>query len=128
MKHAIGLGMIGLGLLLLVLSGLWTTLFPGTSSWTPAKGERWSEVKDRLHNLSFVVNAPPGRVSMHRGPDLGEAKQEYDQLRQENDHLRAEFESAYHGPRTAAKVLKWSGISLAVLGLIGWYAANNMSG
>ena len=118
------LGLIGAGLLCLALSAFWATLFPGTSAWTPEKGERWSDVKDRLHNLSFVVNAPPGRVSMHKGSDLGTLKQEYDGLKKENEELKAQFESAYNSPRTTAKVLKWSGISLAVVGLIGWYAVS----
>ena len=127
MKSAVAFGVIGLGLLLLILSGLWTSLFPGTSNWTPEKAARWAVVKDRLHNLSFIVHAPAGRVSMHSGPDLGKAKVEYDSVKKEADQLRAEFDSAYDAPRTTSKILKWSGISLAVVGLIGWYAVKNMS-
>jgi hypothetical protein len=112
-------------LLLIMLSGLWPTLFPGTSRWTPEKAARWAVVKDRLHNLSFVVHAPSGRVNMQRGPDPASAKAEYDTVKKEADELRAEFESAYESPRTASKWLKWSGISLAVVGLIGWYAVKN---
>ncbi len=125
MKLPIVFGMIGVGLLLLVLSGLWVTLFPGNASWNKEKAERWGEVKNRLHNLAFVVNAPPGRTNMHSGPELGKAKEEYQQLQKENEQLKAEFGSAYDSPRTAATYMKWGGISLAVVGLISWYAVKN---
>jgi hypothetical protein len=125
MKTAIMFGVIGVGFLLLILSGFWTALFPGRSQWTDEKAARWAVVKDRLHNLSFVVNAPPGKVSMHSGPDLGKAKAEYDAIKQEATQLQADFEMAYDSPRTTATVLKWSGISLAVVGLMGWYAVKN---
>ncbi len=122
MKYAAVFGVIGIGFLMLLLSGLWPTLFPGTSSWTLEKAERWAVVKDRLHNLSFIVNSPKAKISMHSGPELGKAKQEFDQLNEEGNQLKADFESAHDRPETVAKVLKWSGISLAILGLVGWYA------
>jgi hypothetical protein len=122
MKLAVVFGMIGLGLLLLVLSGMWVTLFPGTSSWTEEKAARWAEVKDRLHNLSFIVNAPPGNVRLHGGRDYGEVKTEYDQIKTEAEQLRGEFESAYNSPRTTSIILKWTGISLAGVGIVGWLA------
>jgi hypothetical protein len=127
MKGAIAFGLIGVGLLLLVLSGLWPTLFPGTSLWTEAKAARWAEIKDRLHNLSFLVNNPRARVSMHSGPELGTAKAEYDRIKQEGEQLRLDFETAANRPQTVSAVLKWSGISLASLGVIGWYVVRNSS-
>lgn len=120
MKQAAVFGMIGVGLLLVVLSSMWVTLFPGTSSWTEEKASRWAEVKDRLHNLSFIVNAPPGSVRMHGGRDYGEVKTEYDQVKAEAEQLRGEFESAYNSPRTTSMILKWTGISLAGIGIVGW--------
>jgi hypothetical protein len=123
MKSGIVFALIGFGFLLLVLGGFWTTLFPGTSTWTPEKSQRQTEIHRRLHNLAFVVGSsqPP---SMHRGPEAGKAKQEYDELKKEADELAAEFSSAHDRPQTVAKILKYSGISLAVLGIIGWYAVN----
>jgi hypothetical protein len=124
MKFAVvfAFGLIGVGLLLIVLSGLWPSLFPGTSIWTEDKAARWAEVKDRLHNLSFAVNNPQRRVSMHSGPELGTAMQEFEQLKAEGELLKADFERAADRPRIVSKILKWSGISLAVIGIIGWYA------
>jgi hypothetical protein len=118
MKTAV-YGAIALGFLLLAASGLWSTLFPATSSWTPEKGTRWGQVKDRLNNLSFIVHRP---ASMHRGPDLGPLKAEYEALQREHEQLKSEFESAAIRPNKIAKVLKWTGISLAIVGIVGWYA------
>lgn len=121
MKSQVMFGAIGLGLFLLVLSSLWTTLFPPRSNWSPEKELRWREVKARIHSLSFVVGNTQ-TPSLHGGPDPAQAKQEYDELQKENAQLTAEFQTAAYRPNTIAKYLKWTGISLAALGIIGWYA------
>src|SRR5437868_11274194 len=105
----VSFGAMGLGLLLLILSGLWTTLFPATSAWTPEKSAEWTKVKDRLHTLGFIVGSPSNQVSMHSGPETGQAKQEYDRLTIEHAALSAEFQSAHDRPNTIAGILKWSG-------------------
>ena len=126
MKSGIVFGAVGLGLPLLVLSGLWPTLFPGKSNWTHEKEQRWRQVQARIHTLSFVVGNTQD-PSMHRGTDLAQAKEEYTALRKENDQLTAEFQSAASRPNTISKMLKWTGISLAALGIIGWYAVKQTS-
>jgi hypothetical protein len=116
-------GALGLGLLLLLLSAAWTSIFSASAQWTPAKEEQTQKIKARLHSLSFVVDNPK-YVSTHSASETGKTKAEFEALKQENDQLNAEFSSAYNTPRTTAKVLQWSGISLAAVGIIGWYAAN----
>src|SRR5262245_43217432 len=113
---------IGLGILLFVVSALWNTLFPPTARWTDEKAKRSSEIKGKLHNLAFIVNAP--KPNLQRGQDLGQLKAEYEQLKKENEELNADFASATETPKTIAGFLKWSGISIALVGLIGWYAVN----
>jgi hypothetical protein len=126
MKSAVPLGAIGLGFLLLLLSSLWSTLFPATSTWTEEKAIRSSEVKARISNLGPIIYSTKP-ISMHRGPDPGSLKAEFDALVKENEQLDAEFESAATSPKTASRLLKWSGISLAIVGLIGWYAVKQSS-
>lgn len=120
----IAFGILGLGLLLVLLSGLWTTLFTGTSSWTPEKSAEWTKVKDRLHTLRFLVGTAAAKPSMHSGEDTAQAKQEYEQLKAKHEQLSKEFYGIHDRPYTIARILKWSGISLAVVGLIGCYAVN----
>lgn len=122
MKSTVIFGVMGLGFVLLVLSLLWSTLFPATNNWTPEKAARAIEVKGKLHNLAFVVNAP--RPNLQSGQDLGQLKAEYEALRTENAQLDAEFASAANTPRTVSAILKWSGISLAAVGIVGWYVVN----
>jgi hypothetical protein len=122
MKSNIVFGLIGVGFLLFALSALWSTLFPASARWTPEKAKRSAEVKVKLHNMSFIVNAPT--TSMHSGPDLGKLRAEYEELRKENDQLNADFTSAAETPQTISKFLKWTGLSLAIVGLIGYYAVS----
>lgn len=124
MKSAIVFGLIAFGFMLLIASSMWTTLFPATSTWTEEKAQRSSDVKARLTDLGPLVNSPKKR--MHSGDDLGKLAAEFAELRKENDVLNAEYESAAVRPHTTARILKWTGILLAVVGIVGWYAVKNM--
>jgi hypothetical protein len=122
MKSAVVSGMIGFGIVLFLLSALWSTIFPATATWTNEKANRFGEVKARLHNLSFIVNVP--KPNLQKGQDLGQLKAEYEQLKKENEQLDVEFTSAADTPKTVSRFLKWTGLSLAGVGIIGYYAVN----
>ena len=127
MKQTVVFVLIAIGLLLVVLGALWQSMFTGAASWTLEKDARWTEVKDRLHVLRFTIGDGERRASMHGGPDLAKAKTELNTLKEENDRLTDEFNGIRERPSTMSKILKWSGISLAIVGLIGWYAVNQSS-
>lgn len=124
MKSAVVIGTIGLGVALFIASALWASLFPPSNSWTPEKAQRMSEVKARLNNLSFIINEPR---NFHSGPDTGTLKAESDALLKEFEQLKTDFESATESPQTVSFVLRWSGLSLAIIGVIGWYAIKQNS-
>jgi preprotein translocase subunit Sss1 len=126
MKLAV-IGTIILGFVLFALSSLWTTLFPPTNSWTPEKADRLSEIRERLNELGFMLQRASAN-RMHSGTDLGPVKAEYDSLNKEFDELKVEFETAAERPNTVSTVLEWTGISLAIVGIIGWYAVKQISG
>ena len=119
---AVVAGLIAFGLVLFLLSALWTTIFPPTARWTDEKASHALEVKSKLHNLAFIVNAP--KPSLQKGQDLGQMKAEYEQLKKENEELNSDFASAAETPKTVATFLKWSGLSIALVGVVGWYAVN----
>jgi hypothetical protein len=121
MRNAV-LGVIVLGFLLVGLSGLWGVLFPPTNGWTPEKDARSTEVKQKIYNMAFALNSP--QPNLQHGQDLGQMKAEYEQLKKENVQLDSEYHSAADTPKTVAKVLRWAGLSLALVGVIGWYAVN----
>jgi hypothetical protein len=122
MKSAVVFGLIGVGLLLLFASGVWVAIFPGTSKWSPEKDQRLSEVGTRLHVLRFKIGTAEANPSMHGGPDLIQAKAELASLTEENKSLTDEFRGIQAKPHTVSKFMKWSGISMALVGIIGWYA------
>jgi hypothetical protein len=124
MKTAVVFGLMGFGFLLLVLGLSWPRMFPGTSAWTLEKETRLSEVSDRMHLLSFTVGKAEARPNMHGGPDVAKAKAELEALKKENAELTAQFRGIENRRDLTSTVLKYSGISLAVLGVIGWYAVN----
>jgi hypothetical protein len=124
MKHAVVFGMIGIGVLLLLASGVWSSLRPGTSSWSTEKDQRLREVSDKMHLLTYKVANAESHPSMHGGPDLVKAKAELTSLVEENKALTDEFKGVQARPQTMSTLMKWSGISLALVGIIGWYAVN----
>ena len=128
MKTTLVLVTLGIGAALLVLGLMWVTLFPGTATWTPDKAAQWAKTKDQLHNLSVLVNAPPEADPPPRGANLAEARAEYDRVKAAATKLQAEFESAYQTPRTTAAVLKWSGLGLLGLGVVGWLVVRRQEG
>jgi hypothetical protein len=118
MKSGIAFGLLGVGFFLLILSTVWPSLFPAISTWTDEKAVRSADIKARLPYVLAIVNgqkkASPAEVE--------KAKAEFDELKKEDDQLNAEFTSVAETPQTVAKYLRWSGIGLAIVGLIGWYA------
>ena len=120
MKSAIVFGVLGIGVFLLLLSTLWASLFPATSTWTDEKAIRSADVKAKMAYLGAIVNSPNPRSAA----DQQKAKAEFDALVAENKQLNDEFTSAAETPQTVSKIMKWSGISLAIIGIIGWYAVS----
>jgi hypothetical protein len=116
MKSVVAISVLGLGVLLLVLGGLWTTLFSGSSSWTEEKTARGGQVKARMNEVEHLLLRQPSNKAT--------LKAEMDALTKENDELNAEFTSANESPKAMSKYMKWTGIALALVGIGGWYAVN----
>jgi hypothetical protein len=138
MKDSLAFGAMVVGFVLLALSGVWSTLFPATSAWTDTMAERRAEVQDRIHNLRFQVLAQTNQRSFHSHAPVEEQsartrrdpvalQAELAELMKESEQLNADFQSAYDRPNTISSILKWTGISLAAIGIVGWYAARNTS-
>jgi hypothetical protein len=76
---------------------------------------------------SFHSHAPVENVTPSTRRDPAALEAELAKLTEESDQLNAEFQSAYDRPNTISSVLKWAGISLAGIGIVGWYAVKNTS-
>jgi hypothetical protein len=121
--RAAAMAVMALGLLLVVLSAAWTSIFPSSAKWTLDKEAHWQKVKGRMHTLSFVMSDPK-QADPRARQDAASAKAEFDKLKLEDDVLKADFSSAYDTPRTTSTILKWTGLSIAGVGVIGYYAVN----
>lgn len=119
MKVGIGIAVV-LGLAMVLLSTVWSSISGARSSWTDEKATRSADVKARLPYLGAIVNSP----GKHSAAEVQKAKAEFDTLMAENQQLNEEFTAAAETPHTTAKILKWGGIALACVGLVGWYAVN----
>jgi hypothetical protein len=120
MKSTFSVGALGLGFSLLTLGFLWTIMFPATASWTAEKASRMSAISAELNDLSAKLYIAQKRT--YGGPDPGEMKANYDRLLAEHKQLTVDFETISVRPKTFARVFKWAGLSLTVVGLVGWYA------
>jgi hypothetical protein len=115
-------GLIGLGIVLFLLSGLWTTVFNGRSTWTDEKAKRMGEIRNRMSTLGFLVDRKDTPGDAQGAQAKAAAVKEAEELRRERAALASDYSSAHDAPLLVAKVLKWSGISVALVGITGWYA------
>ena len=114
--------MLGIGLLLLGMSTIWTQISDGSSAWTQEKDDQWAKINGRLELVSFAVHAPPGSEVSGRLGKPEDIKAEYDRVKLANEEFAAEFDKASNGPKRMAAMLKWSGIALAAVGAVGAFA------
>lgn len=128
MKGIVTASLISLGVLLVVVSSVWASMFPGTSSWTPEKAERLTELRRTLHNLAIAAGSQANEVNPRVAKNPATAKAEYDRLKPECDRLLEEVKTASTRPNRTASMLRWTGISLAGVGLVGWYAVRQSAG
>jgi hypothetical protein len=109
---------VGLGLVLLVASAAWGMLFPANRAWTEEKSARMAELGGQAGKLKEQLVQAGSRPKMHAGKNPAELKAEYDKVAAEYKSLHDEFTGAVETPKTASKILRWSGIAFVVAGAI----------
>ena len=67
-----------LGIVLLLLSGMWGSLFPPTNTWTDEKSAQLAELGTEVRRLGFAHVAAKENPSIHGGANPAELKVEYD--------------------------------------------------
>lgn len=116
---------IGIGFLLLVASALWPVLFPATRTWTDEKSRRLKEIGAEEQALVGKIEYLQHRPSMTSGENPAVMKEKADKLREEREALQADLTAATEGPAQASAFLKWTGITVLVLGVIGHLATKD---
>ena len=116
------LAAIGIGLILLVGSGLWPVLFPATRTWTDEKSRRLKELAAQEQLLLGKLEIAQHRPKMTGGQNPAMMKEQADEIRTEREALQAELTAATTGPEKMSSMLKWSGIVVLALGIVGHLA------
>lgn len=103
---ASGIGLVVLGMLLILGAILWHFWTPTAGRWTNEQADDYSEAAARYHNLSFQY----ANSSDQRALDKVAAAEE--QFEQQRDQL----DRALSAKTLGVAILKWSGITCAIIG------------
>jgi hypothetical protein len=118
MKSALSTVAVAIGVLLLAVSFLWGVLFPAKSGWTEDKGARLADLTKQVHNLMFEDQQAKEKPSKEPGKTPAEVHQRYVSAKSELETLSAEFAGKRDAPKTAAGILRWSGIAFVAAGAV----------
>ena len=106
LAYPLGLFFVVLGVAFLLASAIWPRVAARNSSYTRADGDAYSQAAGTYHQLSFQNANKPDKQD-----EVKAAEQEYDRRRETLDRAR-------NRPAQVAATLKWTGISMAVLGAV----------
>jgi hypothetical protein len=109
---------VGLGVVLLLTSLVWGLVFPASRGWTEEKSLRMRQLSEKAHVLGGQLQAAMARPNMHGGRSAAELDEEYKQVVAELKQLGDEAEGKIEAPKTAAKILRWSGIAFVAGGAL----------
>ena len=110
MTKLLPVGILVVGLVSVVLSLCWGTLFPPTNSWTEEKSQRLSDLGGETNLLQFQIVAAQQQPTGDPRQDPEYLQAQYEKKLAEYDELKAEFDSARDSPQTITKVLLWTGL------------------
>jgi uncharacterized protein YjeT (DUF2065 family) len=123
MKSTLSTAAVAVGLVLLLLSFAWGSLFSASSGWTEEKSLRMGELKGRAHILVAQVAAAKEKPNMHGGSNAAELEVEFEKVRAELNELADELEGRIEAPQTTAKIIRYAGIAFVVAGGLVVYAS-----
>jgi hypothetical protein len=116
-----------LGGAIVVLSFLWSLIFPASAEWRPEKAKEYTEVGARLHaqigELGRLGRNPATRDQELKR--LGELRKEHHETQLRWEALREELETTQKRGQSTATILRLTGAGLAVLGMVGWLATRS---
>jgi hypothetical protein len=117
MKSVLPTAAVAVGLLLLLGSAVWATLFPPSRTWTPEKSARLTTVGNECSAIKLQLSNLGNRTSP-TGETPAELKAKFDKLDAEYKQLYQEFTGATESPKTAKRFLWWSGIAFVIAGSV----------
>ena len=79
-----------------------------------------SELSGKAHKLYYQVELAKRKPNMTGGKNPAVMQEKYKKVMDELDVLKEQFHAADEGPKTISSYLKWSGIAIFGVGVIGW--------
>jgi len=123
MKSTLSTAAVAVGLVLLLVSFAWGSLFSARSGWTEEKSLRMAELKGQAHVLVAQVAAAKEKPSMHGGSNAAELEAEFEKVKAELKQLADELDGKIESPKTTATILRYAGIAFVVAGGLVVYAS-----
>ncbi|WP_428307655.1 hypothetical protein [Lacipirellula sp.] len=123
MKSTLSTIAVVVGMVLLLTSFAWGTIFPASAGWTEEKSLRMSELKGRAHTLVTQVAAAKEKPSMHGGSNAAELEAEFEKVKAELKELADELDGRIESPKTTSTILRYAGIAFVVAGGLVVYAS-----
>lgn len=117
MKQLVPFGLVLLGLVLVVISLLWTTLFSGGPALGQEDYARLEELETKVVELYRQIETVKARTGNDSAAE--EASVGYRRAIEERDALRAKLESGLSQPSSTAATLRYVGIALLLVGIVG---------
>jgi len=114
--------LLGFGICLLGISIAAKPLARASVPWTDEQAHDYEAATAKLHALSYQH-----RSDHHHDHDHNVDEKNRDDAKREYDRLRAALDSARARGSHAAWLLRWSGVVMIVLGMVGCFAGRWMS-
>jgi hypothetical protein len=106
MKTYLPAAALVVGVVLLGGSVLWAIIFPASRDWTEEKSNRMTQLGNRASEIDRQLQQTPNA-------DLQKQREKIDE---EYKKLYEEFTGVSEAPKTASRILRWSGIAFIVAG------------
>jgi hypothetical protein len=116
MKAILSTAAVVIGLVLLLTSLICGVVFSASSGWTEEKSLRMRELSEKAHVLGGQIEGGQTRPNLHGGRNIADLEAEYKQVTAELKQLGDEAEGKIEAPKTASRILRYSGIAFVIAG------------
>ena len=114
---------LSIGIVFVVCSFAVRPFLDAVPQWTDEKARQYEDATMRVHELSYRYGVPTKRSHHLRGAMKQTEAQEFEELivaEREYDRLRSQLDTARWRGKNWPRILRWSGASFIVVGMMGY--------
>lgn len=119
-SNAFAVGLISCGLILLGVSYAWNLIVPQEAVWSSEQALENADASAGLHEMTHI--AAHSDISKDADAKKQQVKDELAAAQQRFETSRSDLDRARDVRQTTAQVLRWTGISIAVIGVMRYLA------